>query len=249
MYWRFLLCFSQLLGQSPASAAGQEVLTYEAPKNLSARIYSKNGERAKPLFTFKRTAVREGSRLNVLREYHYPDGKIAARERVVYEGNQLVSYALEELQIEATGSAKLQRDSRNPAKAKILFQYGTATESEALQKDTLIADMIGPFLSSHWDSLVKGEKVKCRYIVVPRKETVGFTFKKQSEETRCGQPVLVVKMEASSPILSSLVDPLFFVLERQGSHRVLEYVGRTTPKLRQGNRWKDLDAVTVFDWD
>jgi hypothetical protein len=30
---------------------------------------------------------------------------------------------------------------------------------------------------------------------------------------------------------------------------VLQYVGRTTPKLKEGNKWKELDALTVFDWD
>jgi hypothetical protein len=30
---------------------------------------------------------------------------------------------------------------------------------------------------------------------------------------------------------------------------VLQYDGRTTPKLKDGSKWKDLDAATVFDWD
>jgi hypothetical protein len=49
--------------------------------------------------------------------------------------------------------------------------------------------------------------------------------------------------------LATLVDPLYFTLEKAPPHRVLRYAGRTTPKTQVGGKWKDLDAVTVFDWD
>jgi hypothetical protein len=44
------------------------------------------------------------------------------------------------------------------------------------------------------------------------------------------------------------VDPLFFRMEMAPPHRTLEYTGRTTPKALVGGKFKDLDAVTVFDW-
>ncbi len=62
------------------------------------------------------------------------------------------------------------------------------------------------------------------------------------------QRVLVVRMEPSSSFLGTLVDPLVFTLEQAPPHRVLQYVGRTTPKIQVAGKWKDLDAVTVFDW-
>jgi hypothetical protein len=108
--------------------------------------------------------------------------------------------------------------------------------------------MVGPFLVSHWDSIQRGEKVKCRYIVVPRKETVGFTFVRDPESKPQDSRVLVVKMEPTSPFISALVDPLFFTIEQAPPHRILKYAGRTTPKVDAGGKWKDLDAVTVFDW-
>jgi hypothetical protein len=55
-------------------------------------------------------------------------------------------------------------------------------------------------------------------------------------------------MEATSPIIAQLVDPLFFTLEAESPHRVLEYTGRVTPKARVGNKWGDLDATCVFEW-
>jgi hypothetical protein len=243
-----LLSRFALFAASSATDAG--VLIFEEPKLLTGAIYAKNSNRKTPLFKFQRVATRNGSNLIVTREYLSPDGKPAVRERIEYQGNDLVSFRLEELQINAKGSAHLQRMSRKPT---VMFEYTppkgrTGTETETLQKETLIDDMIGPFLTANRAQLLNGGKVKCRYIVVPRKETVGFTFVKESESTRNGKPVLVVKMEPTSPIIAALVDPIFFTLEKESPHRILEYVGRTSPKLRDENKWKDLDAVTVFDW-
>ena len=55
-------------------------------------------------------------------------------------------------------------------------------------------------------------------------------------------------MEPTSMLIRQLVDPLFFVVERDGLHRILEYIGRTTPMVKAGNQWKELDAATIFDW-
>ena len=106
------------------------------------------------LFKFKRVATRSGSRVNVLREYTYPDGKPAARERIVYDGDDLVSYALDELQIGAAGAVKVQRDASNPARSTLLFEYTKdlasgskpKTSTEALRNDTLTSDMVATFL-------------------------------------------------------------------------------------------------------
>ncbi len=250
----FYLTVALAAGSEQRSAFGAGELKYEEPKNLTGTIYAPGSNSQKLLFNFKRTANRSGSTLNVQRDYTYPDGKPAARERVVYEGDNLVLYELEELQIGAVGSAKIQHDTEGSGKGHIDFQYAKkagippSARTEALAENTLINDMVGPFLVSHWDALQRGEKVKCRYIAVPRKETVGFTFVKDSDSTWHGRDVLIVRMEASSRLVAVLVDPLFFTIEKTSPHRVLQYAGRTTPKIQVDGKWKDTDAVTVFDW-
>jgi hypothetical protein len=229
---------------------------YEEPKLWLGTIYAKDSGRQQALFKFKRVATRSGSSLNVLREYTYPDGKPAARERMVYEGDDLVSYALDEWQIGAAGSVKVRRDPANPARSALLFEYTKdlasgskpKTSTEALRNDILTGDMVAPFIASHWGELSRGEKVKCRYIVVPRRETVGFTFVKESETTAQGQAVVIIRMEPTSLIIAQLVDPLIFTVEKAGQHRVLQYVGRVTPKAKAGSKWDDLDATFVFEW-
>ncbi len=227
-------------------------LKYEEPTLLTGTIYARDTHQL--LFKFKRSANRSGTKLDVRREFTYPDGKLAARERVLYEGDALISYELDELQIGASGRATIRPAREGSGQNSIEFEYTRESggrpklHTETLRENTLIADMVGPFLASHWDSLERGEKVRCRYIVVPRSETVGFTFTKESEATRGGQPVVVVRMAASSRFVAALVDPLFFTMEKNPPHRVLDYAGRTTPKIQVKGKWKDLDAVTVFDW-
>jgi hypothetical protein len=231
-------------------------LKYEEPKLLMATIYATDSGRQKALFKFKRVATRSGARLNVLREYTYPDGKPATRDRLVYEGDNLVSYALQELQIGAAGSVKIRRDASNPAKSVLLFDYTKdlasgskpKTSTETMRNDTLTGDTVAPFLASHWGELMNGGMVKCRYVVVPRRETVGFTFAKQSETTLHGRAVVIIRMEPTSLIIARLVDPVFFTVEKDSPHRVLEYVGRVTPKAKVGSKWDDLDATCVFEW-
>ena len=231
-------------------------LKYEDPKLLLGTVYAKDSGQQQVLFKFKRVATRSGSTLNVLREYTYPDGKPAARERVVYDGDDLVSYALDELQVGAAGAVKVRREAGKPTKSALLFEYTKdlasgsklKTSTEALRNDTLTGDMVAPFLVSHWAELLNGEKLKCRYVVVPRRETVGFTFAKESETASQGRAVVIIKMEPTSLIIARLVDPVFFTVEKDGQHRVLQYVGRVTPKAKAGNKWDDLDATFVFEW-
>ena len=240
------------LGDETPSPGGG-ALMYEEPKYLAGAIYAPDSNRL--LFMSKRVVSRTGSRLEVRRDFTYPDGKPAARERVIYEGDALVSVELEELQTGAVGSAMIRRTTDDAAKGSIEFEYAKShggrpkARTEDLRENTLVADMIGPFLKSHWEALSRGEAVKCRYIVVPRRETVGFTFTKDAASTWKGRQVLTVRMEATSRLVAALVNPPILTIEQAPPHRVLQYVGRTTPKTQAGGKWKDLDGVTVFDWD
>ena len=236
--------------------ASARPLNYEAPALLTGTIYAKDPGQKQVLFKFKRTATRAGSKISVVREYTYPDGKPAVRERAIYDGDDLVSFALEELQIGAAGSATIRREPGNSLRGTISFEYteGAAsgakpkTSTEALRNDTVISDMVAPFLASHWAELAGGRKVRCRYVVVPRRETVGFAFVKESETTCQGRKAVILRMEATSFIIARLVDPLYFTVEAEAPHRVFQFVGRLTPKVKVGSAWEDLDGLMIFDW-
>ena len=188
----------------------------------------------------------------MLREFRRPDGTLAARESVVYENGRLATCQLEELQSGAGGSAEVRPNPQNRNERQIAFEFtqeqARKTGVERFDADTLINDMVGPYLKDHWDALKDGASLKFRFAVIPRAETVGFRLTRQGDTTRDGVPAVVLRMEPASWIIARLVDPLFFTVEKGGQHRVLEYVGRTTPRIRNGSGWEDLDALTVFDW-
>jgi hypothetical protein len=227
----------------------------ENPDTLTASIYDTASHPQRLLYRFRRVVTRSGPTIKVVREFTYPDGKPAAREQVLYDGIGLKTYELEELQTGWVGTARVEREPGKPVAANIVFEYGrdaaaqgVSARREPIVQDTLVDDMIGAFLASHWEALEQGQKVSCRYIVVQRRETIGFTFRKESASKWKGQDVIILKMRPTSRFLAALVDPLYFIVEKSPPHRVLQYVGRTIPKKFDGNQWKDLDAVTVFDW-
>ncbi len=226
------------------------------PTLLTADIFANDSNPKKLLFKFQRTTTKSGITNQVLREFTYPDGSPAARERLVYEGNQLVAYEEDKLQSGDHGSAVIRPDPKHPGRRRIFFEFTTGsgadakktTDSEILANDTLVGDMLSPYMALHWDTLAKGTPLKFRYIVVSRKETVGFKLIKEADTTWQGKSALRVRMEPTSIVIAQLVDPLFFIVEKDAPHRVFEYTGRTTPLIRNGTKWKDLDAVTIFDW-
>jgi hypothetical protein len=236
-------------------AADATAIDYEQPKLLTGAVYETSSGTNKILFTFKRTAMRSNSTVYVRRDFLYPSGSLAAREEAVYEGDHLVSFRLDERQTGARGSATVQRDAKNSAKQTLLFDWVTGadggtkrkTDTEPLQRDTLVGDMIPYFIAAHWDELVRGNAVSFRFIAQSRLETVGFKLVKEADVTWRGKAAVRLRMEPSSLIIAQIVDPLFFIVEKSGQHRVLEYVGRTTPKARDGNKWKDLDARSIYD--
>jgi hypothetical protein len=223
-------------------------IDYLNPTVFTGKIYS-DASLKQVLFTFRRTATNSGSEIHVLREFNLPNGKLAVRENAVYEGGQMKSFVLEELQTGGKGVAKVQSAGSDP---KITFDFteGTTkkTGTEKFLNEILTADMVGPFIAAHYDEIAKGAVVKCRLVSLTRVETVGFKFIKESDTTWHGKPVMMVTLEPASIIIAQLVSSLHFIVERDGMHRVLQYTGRTTPSIQKNGKWEDLDAVTVFDW-
>lgn len=227
---------------------------FEAPKLLTGTIYQAGAEPTQTLFTFRRMASLSGSTVRVERDYRSPAGATAALERVVYENGRLASYELEELQTGARGRAVVRPDPRKAHAERLFFDYTrapgvkTKSGSEELQTDVLVNDMIPGFILRHWADLNRGASPHFRFIVLQRAETVGFKLTKESEGTWHGTPEVRIRMEPTSIVIAHLVEPIHFFVEKGGEHRILRYDGRTTPMIKRGNKWEDLDATTVFDW-
>jgi hypothetical protein len=248
---------SCLAAVSPAGPPPRTFTDYEEPKLLVGNIYALGSAPQKLLFKSQRTATRHGTTVNVTCEYTYPDGSLAARDSIVYEAGRLLSFATDLFQNGERGSAVIRTDPRNRGKQQICFDYttglGSAAKishaSESVEQETLVDDMIPVFIGGHWDQLMKGAPARFRFVVLSRRETIGFKLVKDSETVWHGIAAVRLRMEPTSFIIAQLVDPIFFIVEKDRRHRFLEYQGRTTPLIRTGDKWKDLDASTVFDWE
>lgn len=244
---RLLRCCVVFVGMACVTQ-GLRAAALNDPALLTGTIYETSSGTNKVLFTFRRTAVRSNAVVHVVRDFLYPNGSLAARETIVFERDELVSFQLDEKQTGARGGSTVTKE----AKRKLLFDWTAAgaktkTDSEVFQADTLTGDTIPYFIITHWKKLARGEAVPFRFLASSRLETVGFKLVKESEVDWRGKPAVRLRMEPSSMIIRQIVDPLFFIVEKDGEHRLFEYVGRITPKQREGTKWKDLDARTIYD--
>jgi len=245
------------LGCSAAKCAptnSAEAFDYAQPAVLTGTLYASGSDHKKVLFTFQRTAMRSGTTVHVERKYAEPDGSIAATENIVYESGRLVSLEMKEFQAGLWGGIQINSDPKKPAHQKITISHGAgkdikkAGNTDDLEKDTLIDDSIYPFILAHWDELMKGASVKFRFVSLEWERTFGFKLSKSAESVVDGKPVVTIRMDPTSMVVAHFMDPLYFTAEKDSPHRVIEYLGRTTPRIKNGKAWKYLDADTVFDW-
>jgi hypothetical protein len=237
-----------------ASRAASDPTDYLQPIRLPGTVFPIGGGQL--LFKTERRAIETNGAVYATSDFTYPNGELAVQDRIVYRAGELVSIEEDLLQLGEKAGAVIRPDPRHLASLRLFFHYTsghgaaarTATASEPLQNDTLVNDMIGPFIASHWGLFEKGAPARFRLLVLSRKETVGFKLVKQGESSLKGAPVVWLRMEPTSIIIARLVDPLFFEVEKDPPHHVLQYKGRTTPLTRSGSKWKDLDALCVYDW-
>jgi hypothetical protein len=230
-----------------------EPFDYAKPALFTGTVYEAGSQRTNVLFTFRRTATRSNDTVRVERQFVRPGGFVAATEDVVYESGRLVSLQMKEFQAKVSGAIEVSPDPEDPAEQKIYISYGHGLEpargeSQELLPDTEVDDTIYPFMLAHWDGLMQGKPVKFHFVSLEWKKVFGFRLMKAGETVLNGRTVERIKMEPTNLLVAKLVEPLYFTIEKDAPHRVIGYVGRTTPRIKKGKSWKYLDADTVFDW-
>ena len=236
-----------------AEAAG-EPYDYSQPAHITGTVYGMGTDHKHPLFTFQRNATRTGATVHVERKFIAPDGTIAAVENITYESGRLATLDMKEFQAGLWGSVQIKADPKNHGNSKLSIDHGADKDAKKspttddLTKDTLIDDTLYPFMMAHWDELQHGDAVKFRFISLEWEKTFGFKLTKSGEGSVNGRQIITLRMEPTNPLVAHLMNPIFFSLEKNGSHHLIEYKGRTTPRSKNGKSWKYLDADTVFDW-
>ncbi|HTQ51964.1 MAG TPA: hypothetical protein VMJ12_14735 [Candidatus Acidoferrales bacterium] len=235
---------------SSIASAGYD---FSEPKLLTGTLYAIGSDRKKVLFTFRRTAVRDGDTVHVDRQFLLTNGTVAAEEKVLYESNQLVSYEMRDFQARVSGAIHIEPDPDHPAKPDIFISYAHSLNppkgrAHMLQPDTVIDDTLYPFMMAHWDGLLRGKPVEFHFVSLDWERTFEFELVKTGESSQNGRPTVQITMKAANLFVARLVKPLVFIVEKTGSRRILSYIGRSTPRIKKGNSSKYLDAETVFDY-
>ncbi len=211
-------------------------------KSSRGDIYDKyEPENPEVLFTQERI-VKKDRRDGFFVEKTFKDsnGEVVVLETFVYKNGRVIKMELSQSQLKASGGFEVKD-------GKVHLHYTkngkTKTDSENWVENFVSSDEIGGYLIKNWEALMEGDSIKIRLPVVDRLETVGFKFFKIGERPIGGKDHILVKMKPSSFIIAALVDPLVFTIEKNGRRRILEVDGRTAPKVKKENSWKDLDAI------
>jgi hypothetical protein len=233
-----------LLGLILASRAA---MATEDP-TFTAKVFDQESKKQKLLFTYKHESEQKGDVRIVTNTYNDKDGVLAALETIEFVGpaadEKIRSYHMSQKQLGAEGDVKVE-----DGKVKFAYTKGgsTKTGEEKLTDDFVVGPSVTAFLQKHWGEIASGGKVKTRFAVADRMETVGFDFFKDHEETIDGVKTFAVKMKPSSFLISALVKPLFFFYSPDGK-QLYEVHGRTQVKQKVDGSYHDLDAVTTYEY-
>jgi hypothetical protein len=234
----------------PATTAAYD---YAEPKLLTGTLYEIGSHRKKVLYTFRRIAAQSGAVVHVERQFFRTNGLLAAVDKVVYKSNRLESYHMQDFQARVSGAVRIAPDPKDPARQQIFISYGPGLvppigKAQNLPPDIVFDDTLYPFMLAHWDELMRGNTVNFRFISFEWERTFAFHLVKTAEYARHGRTVEQLRMAPDSLLVAALVDPLIFNVEKDAPHRMVSYIGRTTPRIQRGDSWKYLDAETVFHY-
>ena len=202
----------------------------------------------KLLYKFLSETERNGDEWNFKSTYMYPDGKLAVVESGTVKGSMVQVYEVDQQQ---TG----EKAKVTVADGKVTFSMTDSKGRTKESKEDLDPKfVVGPTMSTvlrqeaNWAKLLKGEKVKLRFGVWHRKETVGFHFYKNRDFEQDGKKLMNVVMNPTSWFIRQLVNDLTLTFDKE-TKKIISIKGRVSPKKKDGDSWKDLDAVTYYSYE
>lgn len=223
--------------------AGSSVAKAAPTPHFTAKIFD-HKDHSKQMFDYKSDVDVEGETKTFTNTVSDLNGEVLVVEKTVLKGGKLVSFEQDQKQLKTQGKLEVKGE-------KIDFTFTrdgkTKTDDEKFSDDFIVTSTLVAYVQANWEKITKGETVKSRLGVLDRLETVGFQFKKESEKEVGGAKAVVVKMKASSLIISAIVNPLFFTFAADGS-KLLELEGRTNVKVMVDGKFKDFDGHTVYSY-
>lgn len=230
------------------SLLGSRIALAGDDPSFLAKVFDQDSKKQKLLFTYKHESELKANSRVVTNTYNDKDGGLAAVETIEFVGGgdneKVQTYKMSQKQLGAEGIVEVK-----DGQVKFSYSKGGSTKSgeERLTDDFVVGPSVTAYLQKHWSEITSGGKVKVRFAVPDRAETVGFEYFKDHEETIDGKKAFVLKMKPSSFLIAALVKPLFFYYSTDGK-QLYEVHGRTQVKQKVDGSWRDLDAVTVYEY-
>lgn len=221
---------------SPVNAAMTPLFT--------AKIFDLQ-DRSKHMFDYKNEFEISGDVKTMVTTFSDLEGKVLVVETTkvkLGDGGMetLISFEQDHRQLSTVGKIQVEG-----GKAQFTFTKDgkTKSASETVEPNYIVTSMVLAFVQRNWDLLMKGETAKVRLGVVDRRESVGFSFSKESATAE----KVVIKMKPTSMIIAALVSPLRFSFQADGK-KLLNLEGRAAVKVSKDGKFKDFDGYTVYSY-
>jgi hypothetical protein len=227
---------------TPRPAAGMSEMISDSMTN--AKVVDLENK-SKVLFTYAHISRVEGERRNIENTFFDLQGNQVVVEHASLGDNgvTLYNYRVEQKQTGGEGSIQVHAGT---AELKYTIGGKTKTSSTSAGPDLIAGPTLANFLRANWSKLMGGEKIKARFVALERAEAVGFEYFKDGESEVSGQKAVVIKMKPSSFLIAALVNPIKLYFTPDGK-KLLQFEGRTLPKIKSGDKWKDLEALTIYE--
>jgi hypothetical protein len=193
-----------------------------------------------PLYVYeRRVAARPGGAISAHITRDAASGSVVMADSASHTADyRLIDYTLHANQQGQTGQVHIEN-------GEVSFLVRDARGERRRVEKTRDPVVVGPTLVGHihrnLGNLRAGQKLPVRMAILDRLETIGFQL--QALASPPGQTR--VRMTPSSIVLAALIDPVTFTFET-ASGKLLHLEGRVPPRVRKGDRLKDLDARVEY---
>ena len=208
---------------------------------LSGEVY--NVDKTKKIMTFERHEEKiSKSETNIKGIFKDLNGKILVIETATLKEGVTINAGVEHFQTKESGTITL-KDGILSFKKKVDGEIELDTEKHT--PNFLVGMTFIPFIHRHWKEILNGDSIESRFGVWYRKDTVGFDLFKTKDLEIEGRKYIEIKMSASSFIIRAIVDPIYFIFEKE-TKNLKSVTGRVSPKSVVKGKHKDLDAFIEY---
>jgi hypothetical protein len=209
----------------------------QANEAYTADIYDLDGK--EKLFTLSTNREFIADAMTYTATFKDMTGAVVGEEKVQTKNGVLVSCEVVRPLVKEKGLIEVKD-------GKIHFTYTedgkTSQAKTQLKPDVLVSGTLVPFMESRLKDLLEKKEVTFGYAVWFRKEVMGFKFSYEKEEANN----IVVKMIPTNFLYRSLVNPLYFTMDKT-TKKLISIKGRSLPKIKKDGSWRDFDGFTKYN--